>query len=40
MVQKNDFYNPFYLSNYPSESIFQTFWPEILTIMNNLDNPS
>ena len=37
---KNDFYNPFYLINYPFESIFQKFWPEILIIMKDLDNPS
>ena len=37
---KNNFYNPFYLLNYPLESIFQTFWPEILTIIKDLDNPS
>ena len=37
---KNDFYNHFYLWNYPSESIFQKFWPEILAIMKDLDNTS
>ena len=33
---KLDFYNPFYLQNYPSESHF----PEILTLMKDLDKPT
>ena len=37
---KNDFYNPFYLLNYPFEGIFQNFRPEILIIMKDLDNPT
>ena len=37
---KTDFYNPFYLLNYPFESIFQKCWSEILTICKVLDQPT
>ena len=37
---KNDIYNPFYLYNYPLESIFQKFCSEILTICKVLDQPT
>ena len=40
LMQKNDFYNPLYLLNYLFESIFEKFWPEILIIMKDLDNPT
>ena len=37
---KNEFYNPFYLWNYPFESIFQKFCSEIFTNFKVLDKPT